>query len=61
MEKAYIKIYKKVHIDKEGLHFRHNDYPPTDDADDLEIENNKLFRALIEFGSRIQKQITRRK
>ena len=29
--------------------FRLDDYPPTDDEDDPEIQDNKLFRALIEL------------
>ena len=35
--------------DQENFQFRHDDYPPTDDEDDLDIKDNKLSRALIEF------------
>ena len=35
--------------DKENLQFRQDDYPPTDDEEDPEIENNKLSRAVIEL------------
>ena len=34
--------------DKRNLHFRNDDYPPTDDEDDPEIVDNTLSRALIE-------------
>ena len=48
--------------DKENLQFRHDDYPPTDAEDDLEILDTKLSRALIELwqGRRIQKQAIRK-
>ena len=35
--------------DKQNLQFRREDYPPTDDEDDPQIEDNKLSRALIEL------------
>ena len=35
--------------DKQNLQFRRDDYPPTDDEDDPQIEDNKLSRAFIEL------------
>ena len=35
--------------DKRNLQFRNEDYPPTDDEDDPQIEDTKLSRALIEL------------
>ena len=35
--------------DKGNLQFRNEDYPPTDDEDDPQIEDTKLSRALIEL------------
>ena len=35
--------------DKQNLQFSRDNYPPTDDEDDLEIEDNNLTRALIEL------------
>ena len=35
--------------DKKNLQFRHDKYPPTDDEDDPEIKDSKLFMALIEL------------
>ena len=35
--------------DKRNLQFRRDDYPPTDDEDDPQIEDNKLSRALTEL------------
>ena len=35
--------------DKRNLQFRHEDYPPTDDEDDAEVEDNTLARALIDL------------
>ena len=35
--------------DQRKLHFKCEEYPPTDDEDDPEIPNNKLSRALIEL------------
>ena len=34
--------------DRQNLQFRRDDYPPTDDEDDPQIEDTKLSRALIE-------------
>ena len=34
--------------DKQNLHFRRDDYPPTADEEDPEIGDNKLTRALLE-------------
>ena len=35
--------------DRQNLQFRRDDYPPTDDEDDPQIEDTKLSRALIEL------------
>ena len=35
--------------DRQNLRFKRDDYPPTDDEDDLQIEDTKLSRALIEL------------
>ena len=35
--------------DKTNLQFRNEDYPPTDDEDDPDIEDNTLSRALIDL------------
>ena len=35
--------------DRQNLQFRRDDYPPTDDEDDPQVENTKLSRALIEL------------
>ena len=35
--------------DKQNLQFRRDDYPPTDDEDDPEIDDNRLSGALIEL------------
>ena len=35
--------------DRQNLRFKRDNYPPTDDEDDPQIEDTKLSRALIEF------------
>ena len=35
--------------DRQNLQFRRDDYPPTDDEDDPQIEDTEISRALIEF------------
>ena len=35
--------------DRQNLQFRRDDYPPTDDEDDPQIEDTKISRALIEL------------
>ena len=45
--------------DKRNLQFRNEDYPPTDDEDDPQIEDTKLSRALIELWQPNSEAITR--
>ena len=42
-------IDKTCNSDVTTIHHRRDDYPPTDDEDDPQVEDTKLSRALIEL------------
>ena len=46
--------------DRQNLRLKRDDYPPTDDEDDPQIEDTKLSRAPSNFGSRILKHTQRK-
>ena len=45
---------------KQNLQFRRDDYPPTDDEGDPDIEDTKLSRALLNSGSQSLKQFQKK-